>query len=110
MDICRIFASELKQKHKIMALTIKENNGIFKVESSLNATTAKNFQSHFETILNTYGELTLNIKHIESTDVYGANALKTLSNNALTYGRDFFSVANDCIGVYKEFKLTNAAA
>ena len=93
-----------------MALTIKENNGEFLVEGAINASTAKNFQSHCEMLLNAYGDLTINIENITEIDKNGLQALKALYDNALNYNRGFYMVGVGCKEIYDEFRYTVAAA
>ena len=93
-----------------MALTIKENNGVFMVEGSINAETAKSFQSHCEMILDTFGRLTIDIRHIIEFDSNGINVIKALYDNALNYDRRFFIEGNKSKALYNEFPFTVAAA
>ena len=93
-----------------MALTIKQNNGEFLVEGSINSTTAKHFQIHCEALLNAFNELTINIEKVTSIDKNGLQALRALYDNALNYNRGFFIVGNGCKEIYDEFRFTVAAA
>lgn len=93
-----------------MALTIKENNGEFLVEGAINASTAKNFQSHCEMLMQAFGELTINIEKITEIDKNGLNALKALYDNALNFNRAFYMVGVGCKEIYDEFRFTVAAA
>ena len=72
-----------------MALTIKEDNGIFIVSGILNATTSKAFQAHFECILNTTDTLTLEIENLKEMDYNGIKAVKALSKYAYANYKDF---------------------
>lgn len=93
-----------------MALIIKENNNVFKVEGVINAGTAKNFQSHFELLLNVYGDLIIDIDNVSEIDANGINAIKALYNNASLNNKDFFIVGNGCKEISDELRYTVAAA
>ncbi|NNC45826.1 MAG: hypothetical protein HKN99_08085 [Winogradskyella sp.] len=92
-----------------MALTIKENNGVFFAEGTLNTSTAKNFQSHLEFILNSYNMLTINIDNIEEIDASGMMALRALYTNALINNRSFYVLGDGCKEIYDDFRYTNVA-
>ena len=92
-----------------MSLTIKETNGIFNLEGSINAATAKYFQTHFETILNASKKLTINIDNIIEIDINGMKALKRLHTNALIFNRYFYIVGNGCKEIYDEFRFNSVA-
>ncbi|MGB0980477.1 MAG: hypothetical protein ACPGUH_00115 [Winogradskyella sp.] len=83
-----------------MTPIIKENNGVFLVEGSINTATTKSFETHFKTI----ERLTITIKNITCIN---ANRLYT---NTLNYNRDFFIVYNGCKEIYNDFLHTVAAA
>ena len=93
-----------------MALKIKEKNGEFLVEGVINATTAKYFQNHCESLLKTCGELTINIEKIIAIDTNGLAAMKALFENASTYNRRFFITGTGCKEIYDEFKFRVSAA
>ena len=93
-----------------MALTIKENNNVFTVEGSINASTARHFQSHFEMLLNAFGELTIDIEKVSEIDTNGLAALRALYDNALNYNRGFFIVGNGCKEISDELRYTVPAA
>lgn len=93
-----------------MALTIREKNGEFLVEGAVNTSTAKNFLNHCESLLNTLGELTINIENITEIDKNGLSAFKALYDNALYYNRGFFITGVGCKEIYDEFRFTVAAA
>jgi anti-anti-sigma regulatory factor len=109
-DICIRNEIITLKNYTIMALTIKENNGVFMVEGSINAETAKSFQSHCEMILDTFGRLTIDIRHIKEFDSNGINVIKALYDNALNYDRRFFIEGNKSKALYNEFPFTVAAA
>lgn len=92
-----------------MALTIKENNGIFYANGALNASTAKNFQTHLEFILNSYETLTINIDNIEEIDATGLVALRSLYTNALINNRCLYVIGNRSNEIYNDYIYTNVA-
>ena len=92
-----------------MALKITKQNRTFLVEGTLNATAAMNFQNHCESILNTYGALTIDIEMVTEIDPNGMKALRALYRNALTYSRPFYVVGTGCKEIYDDFTFTNAA-
>ncbi len=93
-----------------MALKIKEKNGEFLVEGVINATTAKHFQNHCESLLNTFGELTINIEKIIAIDTNGLSAIKALFETASKYNKRFFITGTGCKEIYDEFKIRVSAA
>jgi anti-anti-sigma regulatory factor len=73
-----------------MALKIKENNGIFTVEGVVNSTTANQLKNHCETVLNTCGEVIMDLQHIAFIDINGLLTLRALyayaeASNTLFY-------------------------
>ncbi|WP_296311103.1 STAS domain-containing protein [Winogradskyella sp. UBA3174] len=92
-----------------MSLTIKENNNVFTVEGSINANTAQNFQSHFEMLLNAFGELTIDIENVSEIDANGLEAIRVLHDNALNYNRGFFILGNTYKDIYDELRYTEVA-
>ncbi|WP_178987245.1 STAS domain-containing protein [Winogradskyella schleiferi] len=93
-----------------MALTIKEKNNVFTVEGSINASTARHFQSHFQMLLNTFGELTIDIENVSEIDKNGLAAIKVLYENALSKNRAFFILGTGCKDTYDEFRYSVIAA
>ncbi|RNC86514.1 MAG: hypothetical protein ED556_09525 [Winogradskyella sp.] len=93
-----------------MALTILEKNGTYEVEGRLNVNTAKNFQSHCEALLNSFGELTINIEKTSQIDVDGMKAIGALFTHAITNQRSFYVVGYGCKDIYDELKPTILAA
>lgn len=93
-----------------MALKIVEQQGTFFIQGRINNTTAANFKSHFEYLMEINNELTLNIDAIEEIDVEGLSALHELYTQALIYKKEFFIVGNGCKEIYDEFKYSMAVA
>lgn len=92
-----------------MALKIIEQKGTFFLEGRLNTVTAKNFQTHFEHLLNTIGRVTINIESLVEIDKTGLTALRALYNNALCFNRRFYVVGVGCKEIYEDFKFQDAA-
>ncbi len=92
-----------------MPLKITEQNGTFLVDGMINAITAKDFQKHFEFILSSHGELTIDIENVKEIDVNGMSALKAIYTSAFTYNKKFFIVGYGCIEIYDDFSHTDAA-
>jgi anti-anti-sigma regulatory factor len=85
-----------------MALTIKENNGVFSVEGTLNATTARQMQTHFQMIINVFGEIAIDIENITEIDSYGFDAINALHNDAVENNSNFFMMGKDAHGIYEQ--------
>lgn len=61
-----------------MALQILEKNGAFEVYGNLNTQTSHSFIVHFEYLMTSLIEVTINIDKIKAIDASGIKALKTL--------------------------------
>ena len=93
-----------------MALTIKENHGVYSVVGSLDETTATNFQMYFENILNTSDTLTIDIGNIEEINTNGINAIKTLYVNAKTTDKHLLIIGNVSEHIYNSLQTIKIAA
>jgi len=93
-----------------MALTISKINDVFKVKGSINTNTAKSFQTHLEMVMNTQGELTIDINDVKEIDTRGLKALKALYHFALVHSREFYILGNGCKEIYDDFKTHMSAA
>ena len=93
-----------------MALKIKENHGVFSVEGSINTDTSGHFQSHFEMLLNAFGELTIDIEKVSEIDANGVSAIQTLYKSALNNDRGFMVIGNISKTLYNELRTIKAAA
>ena len=87
-----------------MSLTIKENNGVFSVKGTLNATTARQMQAHFQMIINVFGEIAIDIENITEIDSYGFDAINALHNDAVEHSSNFFMMGKDTHGIYEQLK------
>lgn len=92
-----------------MESRITQQNGIFLVEGAINANTALVFQNYLRTILNAYGELTINIENVTEIDAHGMNALRALYTNAERQNRPFDIIGYGCKEIYDDFRQTHAA-
>lgn len=90
--------------------TINECNGNFVVKGVVNVLSARCFRSKCEKLLNTHGELTINIEQITEIDKAGLVAIRTLYDNALNHNRGFYMVGVGCKEIYDEFRYTVAAS
>lgn len=93
-----------------MAIKITQKNGVFLVEGHINADTVKDFQTHFEFILNANDQLTINIEHVNEIDFNGVQALMALYTNAIIYNKKFYIVGTGCKEIYDFFQYNNTAA
>lgn len=92
-----------------MALQILEQNGAFELHGSLTATTTKSFIIHFEHLINTVKNVTVNIDHINAIDSSGVDALKTLIAIALRTNNIFSVIGNGCRDIYEDYKSSFVA-
>lgn len=92
-----------------MSLTIKENNGTFLVEGSINATTVKQFKNHLDFLLLYTTSLTINIDGVTAIDANGMNALRDLYKTALICSKPFEITGYGCKEIYDDFKYNEAA-
>lgn len=92
-----------------MALQILENNGIFELEGSLNTETSRSFIIHFEHIINTVKNVTVNIEKVIEIDSRGVEALKKLLNIALRTNNKFLIIGYGCKDIYDDYKSSLAA-
>ena len=92
-----------------MALQILENNGTFDLEGSLNTTTSRSFIIHFEHIINTVKDVTVNIDKVNAIDASGVEALKTLIAIALRTNNKFSVTGYGCKDIYNDYKSDMAA-
>jgi len=93
-----------------MALTIKENHGLFSVAGAINKTTAQHFQTYFEKILNASGDLTIDIENIKEIDADGINAIRALYNNARNFDRGFLIIGNVTKNIFDSIRSIKVAA
>jgi len=92
-----------------MALQISENNGTFHLEGTLNATTSRSFIIHFEHLMNSLKNITINIENVKEIDTNGVAAFKSLLANALRNHKLFSVTGNGCKDIYEEFQNANLA-
>ncbi|ADV47457.1 hypothetical protein Celal_0100 [Cellulophaga algicola DSM 14237] len=83
-------------------LSIK--NGTFKVAGKINATTAPQFQSNFESNLDSLNKLTLDIDEITEVDAAGMKALRALYKKAFLENKSFSIIGNGCKDIYDDFR------
>ena len=72
-----------------MALKIKENNGIFLLEGTINASTALSFKNYIETVMFTVEDLVINIENVTEIDVNGLRAFRSIYADTVKYDIKF---------------------
>ena len=92
-----------------MALQILEKNGTFELKGSLTSNTTKSFVNHFELILKTMKDVTINIDHVDAIDVRGVEALKGLLNFAFRSNAIFSIIGDGCKDIYDDYRTSLAA-
>lgn len=92
-----------------MALQILEENGTFKLHGSLTTTTTRLFITHFEHIIKTMKNVTVNIDKVDAIDRNGVEALKTLMTVAFRSNSLFSIIGNGCKEIYHDYKTSFAA-
>lgn len=92
-----------------MALQILEENGTFELHGSLTTATTKSFIMHFEHMINTVKNITINIDNVNTIDATGVEALKMVMTNALRSNHIFSVIGNGCKDIYDEYKSSVTA-
>lgn len=92
-----------------MDLQISNCNNFFKVKGILNKTNVGLFQKEFNNIFDTFNDLTISIKDIESMDKYGVNAIAQIHEEALSKNKRFSIIGYGCKELYDHFKADTAA-
>ena len=62
-----------------MALQILEKNGTFELCGKLNTNTSQSFITHFQYLIKTFKNVTINIDKVKAIDASGVEALKNLN-------------------------------
>ena len=83
-----------------MALKILKKNGTFELRGNLNSKTSRSFIIHFEYLINTANNVTVNIDKIKKIDVCGIEALKTLIAISLKSNNLFKIIGNGSKDIY----------
>ncbi len=92
-----------------MALQISENNGTFELKGKLTSTTTRSFMNHFKFVMNTMKNITVNIDQVETIDMNGVEALKTLITMALKSNKKFSVIGYGCKDIYDDYKTSMVA-
>ena len=92
-----------------MALSIKENNGTFLVEGTINATTVKQFKNHLEILLAYTKHLTINIDKVTAIDKNGLKVIEDLFEAAEFYNKPFSVIGYGCKDIYDSIDMSVAA-
>lgn len=93
-----------------MTLTIKKNHGLFSVAGAITAATAQHFQTYFENVLESSGDLTIDIENINEIDEDGVNAIRVLYNNARNFERGFLIIGNVSKHIFESIRSIKVAA
>ena len=83
-----------------MALQIFKKNETFELCGSLNSETSRSFIIHFEYLINTFKNVTVNIDKVEEIDACGVEALKTLIAISLKSDSRFYIIGNGSKDIY----------
>ncbi|PWH82005.1 hypothetical protein DIS18_12115 [Algibacter marinivivus] len=92
-----------------MALRIKENNGTFLVEGTINNTTVKQFKNHLEFLLAYSKSLTINIDKVTAIDKNGLKVIEDLFEAAEFYNKAFSVIGYGCKDIYESINMSVAA-
>ena len=92
-----------------MALTIKEHNGTFYLEGTINEKTARGFKEYVEFLIHYAKQTTININGVNGIDGNGMKALQELYNIALNINKKFYIVGNGCKEIYDDFQSRDVA-
>ncbi|AFU68397.1 hypothetical protein P700755_001508 [Psychroflexus torquis ATCC 700755] len=91
-----------------MALQILEKNGIFEAYGNLNTHTSRSFIVHFEYLMTTLKEVTINIDKIKAIDASGIRALRTLFAISLKNNRILHIIGKGYKDIYADTSKTFA--
>ena len=92
-----------------MALTIKENNGVFTLAGAINATTVQLFKVHMDAIMRNNKEVTLHIGKVDEIDPAGLSILRDFYMKSKNENQGFYIVGYGCKELYHEFNNSYAA-
>jgi ABC-type transporter Mla MlaB component len=92
-----------------MALQILEKNGAYELYGNLNTNTSRSFIIHFEYLINTFKNVTINIDKVKAIDASGVEALKTLITISLKNNSIFYIMGKGCKEIYAHNSNTFAA-
>jgi anti-anti-sigma regulatory factor len=83
-----------------MALQIIENNGTYELLGNLNTQTSRSFIKHFEFLINTLKDVTINIDKITAIDATVVKALKKLIAISLKNNSKLDIIGQGCNDIY----------
>ena len=92
-----------------MALQIFENKGNFELSGVLNTSTSRSFIIHFEYLINTFKNVTVNIEKLKEIDACGVESLKTLIAISLKNNNEFYIIGNGSKDIYAHKSTAFAA-
>ncbi|TXE14990.1 hypothetical protein FUA26_00335 [Seonamhaeicola algicola] len=91
-----------------MALKIKENNGIYFAEGTINASTSFNLLTHLNHLINSEKSLTLNLDLVKNIDNNGVFAIYKAYKNALIKNVNFKLTGKKSNAILKQFNINKA--
>lgn len=92
-----------------MALQIIKKNSTFELSGNLNIKTSRSFIIHFEYLINTFKNVTIDIDNVKEIDVCGVEALKTLITISLQKNSVFDIIGNGSRDIYNHKSKAFAA-
>ncbi|WP_372937959.1 STAS domain-containing protein [Seonamhaeicola sp.] len=92
-----------------MALKIKEQDNVFMISGTINATTVNYFKNHLEFLMLYTNALTINIECVISIDNNGLKAIEELYTMALANKKPFKILGYGHKGIYDELRINQAA-
>jgi ABC-type transporter Mla MlaB component len=92
-----------------MSLKITHNEKAFSVEGKINASTASYVKTHFNLMLNTLNDLTIDISHVSEIDSNGVSAFQSIYNNAIAWQKPFSIIGLGSADIYEELRLNQVA-
>ena len=92
-----------------MALTIKENKGVFLVEGEVNITTVKQFKNQLEFLLACTKSLTINIDKVTAINKSGFKVIEDLFHAAEFFNKEFSVIGYGCKDIYESIGFSVAS-
>ena len=83
-----------------MALEIRQKKDIFELKGKLNTKNSRTFIIHFEYLIKTFKNVTVNIDKVKAIDITGVEAMKTLIAISLKNHCQFYITGRGCEDIY----------
>jgi ABC-type transporter Mla MlaB component len=84
-----------------MALEIIQKDDTFELKGKLNTKNSRNFIIHFEYLISTFKNITVNIDKVKAIDITGVEAMKTLIAISLKNHCKFYITGRGCEDIYR---------